>query len=93
MPSQETLKKPPKGYNIAKTAKNFNLLSSEWSVFDNGNNNCTAVVAGQNALYEYGPGYVLAGQAFYQGLYVDHNYLKYGTLGFAELVNQVNSGM
>lgn len=77
----------------------FNIPLNAWAAVDNGNNNCTAVLSGQN--YEAHPGLWVIGQrkhywlsfsrtniddfiAFFQGLYIDHN-LENGTVGFAKL--------
>ncbi|OBT86051.1 hypothetical protein VE02_05528 [Pseudogymnoascus sp. 03VT05] len=67
---------------ISKKSSTFNIPLNAWAAVDNGNNNCTAVLSGQN--YEAHPGLWVIGQPFFQGLYIDHN-LENGTVGFAPL--------
>ncbi|KFY74230.1 hypothetical protein V499_05728 [Pseudogymnoascus sp. VKM F-103] len=67
---------------ISMRSSTFNIPLNAWAAVDNGNNNCTAVLSGQN--YEAHPGLWVIGQPFFQGLYIDHN-LENGTVGFAKL--------
>ena len=76
--------------SVSKTSKTFDVLSSEWSVKDNGKNNCTAVLAGTNDFHDplnHTTAW-LVGQPLYQGHYIDHDIS--GTLGFADLVDPSN---
>ncbi|KAL5347490.1 hypothetical protein ACLOAV_007802 [Pseudogymnoascus australis] len=67
---------------ISNKSSTFNIPLNSWPAVDNGNNNCTAVLSGQN--YKAHPGLWVIGQPFFQGLYIDHN-LENGTVGFAPL--------
>ena len=84
-PAANDIKKNIPG--TSPTAVNFNILSSEWIQQDFGNNNCSAILAGTNAI---GPGSWLIGQPFMQGRYTDFNLkgngLKSkGLIGFADV--------
>ncbi|OBT61338.1 hypothetical protein VE03_09531 [Pseudogymnoascus sp. 23342-1-I1] len=72
---------------ISKKSSTFNIPLNAWAAVDNGNNNCTAVLSGQD--YKAYPGLWVIGQPFFQGLYIDHN-LENGTVGFAPLKSANN---
>ncbi|KFY31701.1 hypothetical protein V493_00881 [Pseudogymnoascus sp. VKM F-4281 (FW-2241)] len=67
---------------ISKSSSTFNIPLNAWAAVNNGNNNCTAVLSGQD--YKAHPGLWVVGQPFFQGLYVDHD-MENGTVGFAPL--------
>ncbi|KAJ5106853.1 acid protease [Penicillium angulare] len=58
----------------------FNIKPDQWIAKDNGNNNCTAIVSGTDAMPL--SNLWVVGQPFFHGIYVDHN-IADGTLGFA----------
>ncbi|KAH8682827.1 aspartic peptidase domain-containing protein [Tricladium varicosporioides] len=68
--------------SISKNSTIFNIPSSLWAVKNNGGNNCTAVMSGQD--YSTYPGLWVVGQPFFQGRYIDHN-IADGTVGIANL--------
>ncbi|PYI25500.1 acid protease [Aspergillus indologenus CBS 114.80] len=65
----------------------FNIAADQWIAANNGNNNCTAVLAGATvASY---PTLWVVGQPFFRGLYIDHN-VENATVGLA--VSKTQSG-
>ncbi|KAI9727940.1 MAG: hypothetical protein M1828_005345 [Chrysothrix sp. TS-e1954] len=86
-PSQADIDNPPAGVAISKTSRKFNIFKSTWPVAVNGDNNCTAVLAGTNADADPADdaNAWLVGQPLYQGHYIDHN--VEGTVGMADLLH------
>ncbi|PWY90676.1 acid protease [Aspergillus heteromorphus CBS 117.55] len=74
---------------ISHQSKIFNIEGEQWIAADNGNNNCTAVLSGANV--EGYPTLWVAGQAFFRGLYLDHNVAN-ATIGLATAKNQSTTG-
>ncbi|PMD39253.1 acid protease [Hyaloscypha variabilis F] len=74
--------------SVSKKGSIFNIPTNQWAAANNGNNNCTAVLSGANVPNI--TGLWVVGQAFFQGLYIDHN-LANGTVGFAPLKNGGNA--
>lgn len=67
---------------VSKTSTIFNIPSSVWATVNNGGNNCTSVLSGQD--YSDVPGLWVVGAPFMQGRYLDFN-LGEGTVGIAQL--------
>ncbi|KAE8445245.1 hypothetical protein EG329_013617 [Mollisiaceae sp. DMI_Dod_QoI] len=67
---------------ISKNGKLFDIPTSVWAAVDNGDNNCTAVISGQDTAAF--PGLWVVGQPFFQGRYFDFS-LADGTIGIAPL--------
>ncbi|KAF4629757.1 hypothetical protein G7Y89_g8385 [Cudoniella acicularis] len=68
--------------SVSHNSTVFNIPTSLWSTGNNGGNNCTAVMSGQD--YPNATGLWVAGQPFFQGIYIDYN-LADETVGFAPL--------
>ncbi|KAK5168945.1 uncharacterized protein LTR77_006254 [Saxophila tyrrhenica] len=70
-------------------ARVFNVLPEAWGVYPHGEDNCTSILGGTNALdglLGRGTGAWLVGQSFFQGHYVEFD-LEGGTIGFGDLVD------
>ena len=70
-------------------AKVFNVAKSLWDVYDHGNNNCTSILGGTNALTDAKTGATawLLGQPFFAGHYVDFVISHPNTVAFGDLVD------
>ncbi|CZR62087.1 uncharacterized protein PAC_11984 [Phialocephala subalpina] len=79
-PSQSNVSTATK--TISKNSTVFNIPASAWAAVDNGSNNCTAIMSGQD--FATFPGLWVVGQPFMQGRYIDHNVAD-GTIGIAPL--------
>lgn len=68
-------------------AKIFNVSPLLWDVYDHGNNNCTSILGGTNALSDPKTGFEawLLGQPFFAGHYVDFVISHPNTIAFADL--------
>ncbi|KAL3422802.1 Gastricsin [Phlyctema vagabunda] len=79
IPSQSNASTLTASAGISVVPTIFNIPNDAWVAKDNGNNNCTAVLGGQN--YAAFPGLWVVGQPFFQGRYIDHD-LENGMMGF-----------
>ncbi|KUJ16902.1 acid protease [Mollisia scopiformis] len=73
---------------ISKNSTIFDIPANTWAAVDNGNNNCTAILGGQDVAAF--PGLWVVGQPFFQGRYLDHN-LAESTIGIATLKTSSNA--
>jgi pepsin A len=70
----------------SQKSKIFNVSPLLWNVYDHGNNNCTSILGGTNALTQpkSGKTYWLLGQPFFAGHYVDFDTTA-KTISFGDL--------
>jgi pepsin A len=78
-PAEADLKKGQK-------SRIFNVSPDVWNVYDHGNNNCTAILGGTNALGSGADAAWLLGQSFFAGHYVDFD-IKAHTIGYGDLAD------
>ena len=61
---------PPKvAFHLGDSTVAFEIVPEAFKMVDNGNNNCTATITGQ----DLGAGSWMVGQSWFQGKYVDHD--------------------
>ena len=65
-------------------AKNFNVSPKVWDVYDHGDNNCTSILGGTNALGSGANAAWLLGQSFFAGHYVDFD-ITAKLIGYGDL--------
>ena len=79
-PAQSDLKKS----RTPAKSKIFNVSPKLWDVYDHGDNNCTSIVGGTNALNYKGATAWLLGQPFFAGHYIDFD-ISAHTISYADL--------
>ena len=87
---------PPKvSLKKGQRSKIFNVSPAVWDVYDHGNNNCTSILGGTNALTDpktHATAWLL-GQPFFAGHYIDFDITRGAeTIGFGDLKDPATAG-